>query len=453
MTTAALVHQPNLPPAPTLPTWNPLGHMLGFRSDPLGLFERARDVGDVVRLRVGWMSIYAAYAPEHAQHVLVDRSANYTKQSRGYQRLRSFLGDGLLTAEGELWRTQRRIAQPAFRHDKLAGFASGMVQAAEDMVAGWQADTVVDVAEAMNRLTLRIAGETLLGLDLTGEAEEVGQALSDVLGGFIKGVTLPIVDYLPLPSTIRYRRGLATLDRVVREIIARRRADGSSHDDLLGMFMDARDAQTGLGMSDDQLRDEVLTMLLAGHETTANALAFTLMCLAQHPEVAAKVAAEARAVQGPLGVGSLGQLGYIDQVLRESMRLYPPVWVESRRATEADVIGGVPIPAGGYVFLSQFAIQRHPRYWSSPLEFRPERWAEPALCPDGSPRPRHAWFPFGLGGRKCIGEHFAMMEAKLVLAVMARSFGFALLPGQVVELEPSVTLRPRGGLGLRVLAV
>lgn len=452
----ALVPRAPLPLPPTLPSWHPLGHLLRFRSDALGLFMAGMARGDVVRIRAGTRTIIAAYHPDHVHHVLVHRAANYEKKTRGYVVLRELLGQGLLTSEGEVWRRQRRIAQPAFQQQRLAGFAPTMVRAAEDLADRWEEvakrGETFDMAEVMGRLALRIAGETLFSMDISGESDAVGRALSEVLGGFIRGVTNPLSKLFPL-TRYRHKRAMRTLDQVVRGIVARRRAEGGGGDDLLGLFMSARDPETGEAMSDERLRDEVLTMLLAGHETTANALAWTFYRLSQHPLVDARLGEELEAVLGggPLQLQRQADLTWTDLVLRESLRLHPPAWVESRKAVEADELGGYRVPAGGFVFLSQYAIHRNPRLWSDPERFDPERFLpERQVCPDGSPRPKLAWFPFGAGQRKCIGENFAMMEAKILVALLARRYRFALAPGAVVAGDPSVTLRPRGGLPMRI---
>jgi cytochrome P450 len=321
------------------------------------------------------------------------------------------------------------------------------------MLERWEGRETLDLAAEMSRLTLRIAGETLFSMDVSGESGVVSQALDAVLSGFIRSVTNPLARYLPLPSTIRSRRAAKELDSVVRGIISRRRKEGGERDDLLGMFMGAKDEQTGEGMDDEQLRDEVLTMLLAGHETTANALAWTLFELSQNPEVTRKLEEEVDTVMGqaPFSMEHLGGLTWTEQVLKESLRLHPPAWIESRKCLEDDTVGGYHLPAGSFVFVCQYVIHRHPRFWTDPLQFSPDRFGTgPQLCPDGSPRPRLAWFPFGAGQRKCIGEHFAMLESKILTALIARRYRFELQPGWEVRPEPTVTLRPRGGLPMRI---
>ena len=454
MTTTALLAP--LPLPPLLPSNRLLGHLARFRDDPLGLFEEGRALGDVVRMRVGPRTITVVYHPDAVHRVLVERLPHYTKRTRGYAMLRRLLGNGLLTAEGALWKRQRRIAQPAFQHRRLGGFAHTMTAATEALAAEWQGPAergeVVDVAEAMNRLALKIAGETLFSLDISGESDEIGTALSGILGGFLASITNPLRAWLPLPSTFRYHRARRKLDALVYAIIARRRAEGVDKDDQLGLFMSARD-EDGQGMSDEQLRDEVLTMLLAGHETTANALAWTLHHLAGSPEATARLHDELDTVMPDrrFELERYPALTYTQAVLDESMRLTPPAWVESRRAEEEDEIGGYRIPRDGFVFLSQYAIHRHPAFWADPTRFDPARFLPGGqVCPDGSPRPRGAFFPFGDGQRKCIGEHFARMEGRIILSMLASRFTFTPVPDTPVVPEPSVTLRPRGGLKLRL---
>lgn len=430
---------PSLPPM--LPSGRILGHMADFREDAPELFARAMAMGDVTRLRVANRTLTAACHPDHAHHVLVSNAAHYSKQTRGYVFLRKVLGNGLLTAEGESWKRHRRIANPSFQAARVASFAPTFRRAAEQMSDRWQAAArageALDMAEEMSQLTLRIACETLFSLDISEEADAIGEALAAVLGGFIRSVTNPLLLYLPLPSTRRWYRGIATLDGIVRGIIARRRADGAQREDLLGRLMAARDDETGAGLDDEELRDEVLTMLLAGHETTANALAWTIYRLSQHPEVADRI----------------GEPGYADRALKESMRLHPPAWVMSRRAMAPDRLGDYDVPEGGFVFVSPYAIHRHPRLWADPLRFDPDRFLpERATCPDGSPRPKLAYLPFGAGQRKCIGEAFALLEASVVLETLGPRWRFALQPGWQVRNDASVTLRPRGGLPMRLAA-
>ncbi len=432
------------------------GHLLAFRDDPLALASRARrEVGDVVRVPFGLERPVFAFAPDDVKHVLVDNQANYDKQTRGYELLRGSLGSGLVTSEGDFWRRQRRIAQPAFQKARVARLAAVMQSSARELAEAWRAPAAggrpIDVAGEMMRLTLKIAGLTLFGLDLSDESEAVGSAVSDMLASFQSLISspLPFADVWPTPANRRGKRALKTLDRVVYGIIAERRRASEPSSDLLGMFMDARDDE-GAGMTDQQLRDEVVTMLTAGHETTANALAWTFYLLSKHPEVARRVEAELDQVLAGREPApqDLPALAYTDRVLSESMRLYPPVWLLARRAIADDVLGGHRVAAGSYVVLTPWVTHRHPDHWDNPEGFDPDRFAPERAAE----RAKHAYFPFASGPRKCIGDHFARMEAMLVLATLLQRYRVELVAGATVTPEPSVTLRPKGGLPMTLRA-
>lgn len=429
------------PAAPALPSGRLLGHVAAFREDAAALFCRAMAVGDVVRMRVAHRTLICGFRPEHVNQVLLTNFNNYSKSTAAFLIARQVMGQGLLTAEGEVWKKHRRIANPAFQQARIASFGATFQRAADDQVRRWEpavrAGETVDVARALNELTLRIACETLFSMDISEDARTVGDALDTLLSGFMRAETNPLLLKLPLPATRRFWAAVRTLDGIVRGIIARRRAEGGEREDLLGMLTAARDAETGEQLSDDQLRDEVLTMLLAGHETTSTALAWTLYRLSQHPEFDARV----------------GEAGWTELVLKESMRLHPPAWLLSRLALGPDVLGGYAIPAGSHVFLSPYAIHRNPAFWADPERFDPERFLpERNLTPDGQPRPRFAYFPFGAGQRKCIGEHFAMLEASTLLRTIAERYRFELKPGWQVRNDVGLTLRPRGGLPMRITA-
>ena len=420
-----------------------LGSLPDARRDPISLFSRSfREYGDVVRFRFGPRVAHLVSGPDGVNHVLAENNKNYGKKTRGYAVLRYVLGNGLLTSEGEYWKRQRRIAQPAFHRQRVAGFAQTMVSAAEQAAAQLeeQRGSVIDVHHQMMRLALRIVGETLLGCDPTEDAADVGRSLGWLLRVANERTTRLVFlpPLLPTPRNRRFRRELERLDQVVLRIIAERRH--RKGDDLLSMLMEARDADSGETMSDRQLRDEAMTMLLAGHETTANALTFTWLLLARHPEAMRELRAELAQVlcgRAPR-VEDLPRLVFTRRLLQESMRLYPPAWIIARSATGADEIGGYEIPAGSLVFVSPYVVHRHPLFWADPERFDPHRFArEP---------PRGAYFPFGGGPRMCIGNAFATLEAELVLATMAQRLSFELLRDQPLELEPSITLRPRRGL-------
>jgi cytochrome P450 len=425
----------------------PLAPLLAFRRDPLGTLDRLRrDWGDVVHFRFGPRHLYLLSHPDMVRDVLVTHHRNFAK-SLALQRARVLLGTGLLTSEGEFHLRQRRLAQPAFHRDRIAAAAEVMAGHAGRAAAGWRAGETLDVPREMNRLTLAIAGRALFGADVAGEADEIGRALTDALSLFrrLTNPFGPFLDKLPVPGTIRMKRARARLDATIYGMIERRRASGKVGDDLLGMLLAARDeGGDGQGMTDLQLRDEALTIFLAGHETTANALAWTWHLLALHPDVEARLHAEADAVLGGRlpTADDVPALRYTRQVFAEAMRLYPPAWTIGREPRADFQAGGYRITggAGVVVMLSPWVVHRDARFFSDPGRFDPGRWTperEAAL-------PRYAYFPFGGGPRKCIGEGFAWMEGVVVLAAIARQWRLRHAPGARVEPEPLITLRPTG---------
>jgi cytochrome P450 len=428
-----------------------LGSLPEARRDPIRLFLTAfRDHGEVVRFRFGPLVGHLVSSPAGVNHILAENNKNYGKQTRGYKNLRYVLGNGLLTSEGDLWKRQRRIAQPAFHRQRIGSFAQAMVRASEDAAAGLEArrGQVVDVAAEMVRLTLRIVGETLLGYDPSDAADQVGSALAFLLHVANERTSriVPLPPVLPTAQNRRFRRALATLDGVVLRMIAERRRTPGERGDLLSMLMEAKDAETGEAMDDRQLRDEAMTVLLAGHETTANALTWTFLLLSRYPAALRELRAELAQVLGGRSpaLDDLPRLPFTRMVLQESMRLYPPAWIIARSATGPDEIGGYRIPAGSIVFVSPYVVHRHPRLWDDPEEFDPQRFSSERALPKG------AYFPFGGGPRLCIGNAFATMEAELVLATLLQRVRFELDPAHPVELEPSITLRPRHGMRMAV---
>jgi len=411
------------------------------------MLERAaRGFGDVAALRFGPRRVMLLSDPELIREVLVARHREFIK-SYALQRARVLLGEGLLTSEEPLHLRQRRLAQPAFHRERIAGYGSVMATYAERVAEGWRPGGEVDVAREMTRLTLSIAGTTLFGADVAGEAEEISAALTDAIGLFDRLVNPlgPLLDRLPTPGTRRMRRARARLDATIYRMIAERRRSGVDRGDLLTMLLLAQDTEgDGGGMSDLQLRDEALTIFLAGHETTANALSWSWYLLARHPEAEAALHAEVdRVLGGRLPTADdLSALPYTRAVLAESMRVFPPAWVLGREPLQDVEIGGYRAPKGSIVLMSPWVTQRDPRWWSDPLRFDPARWTpetEAAL-------PRFAYFPFGGGPRKCIGEGFAWMEGILLLAVFAQRWRLRLVPGHPVETLPQITLRPRHGI-------
>jgi cytochrome P450 len=445
-------HRSSARKAPTLPGEGVLGHIRDIQEDRLGFLLRAREAcGDVSRFRFILLPAHVVAHPDHVKHVLVDNHRAYDKQTKGFKTIRLVLGNGLLTSEGDFWLRQRRIAQPAFHKERIAGFGEVMVRAALDTARSWravaQSGGTVDIAADMMHLTLRIAGETLLSTDVTGDAAAVGHSVSVFLNDANRRILQPIDVPLgvPTPSNRRITRALADLDAVVyRMIEERRRMTEGRPNDLLTMLMEARDEETGEAMTDRQLRDEVLTIFLAGHETTANTLSWTLYLLSLHPDVARRVRAELRDVLGgrPPEVADMARLVFTTATLKESMRLFPPAYIVGRRAVEDDTIGGYDIPRDSIVFVSPWVTHRHPVFWPNPEGFDPERFL-PERAADIH---RYAYFPFGAGPRLCIGQGFAMIEAVLLLAALAQEIRLDLVPGHRVVPQASVTLRPRDGI-------
>ncbi|GAB4440729.1 MAG: cytochrome P450 [Chloroflexi bacterium OHK40] len=437
--------------APARPRALPGATLIAFQRDPIGFLSRAAARhGDVAAFQLGPQPVVLLSNPDDIREVLVTNSRSFVK-GRALERARRLLGDGLLTSEGAHHLRQRRLAAPAFHRQRIASYGATMARLADEHQARWQPGATVDLANELMRLTLRIAGETLFGADTDGSADEVAAAMADLLALF-RLVALPFADaieQLPLPSTMRFRAARQRLDRIIYGMIAARRArpDGG---DLLAMLLQARDIDgDGTGMTDAQVRDEALTIFLAGHETTANALAWTFYLLSQHPEVDRQLHDELAAVLGDRAptVADLPQLRLAEMVFAEALRLYPPAWILGRRAIAPFVAGGHTFSPGTIAMMSQWIVHHDPRYYPDPYRFDPERFTPEARAA----RPKFAYFPFGGGPRICIGEQFAWMEGVLVLATIARRWRPILLPEHPVVLQPTITLRPRYGLRMRLM--
>lgn len=430
----------------SLPGVPVLGVLPELQKNPLRVMERATlEHSPVVRLPLPLVEGFIISDPKLVEHVLVGNSRNYVKQTRGYEMLRKVLGNGLVTSEGEFWKRQRRIAQPAFHRERMLAFGEMMTTAATDMVNAWQPGRPFDVANEFMRVTLRLVGETLLSSDVTSSASEVGQAITVALEHLIHRTLHPfgLPEWVPTPRNRGFQKALSQLDRVVLGMIGSRRDGSGPKNDLLAMLMEARDPETGEGMSDEQLRDEVMTIFLAGHETTANALAWTMVLLGKSPQVEQRLVKELNEVLGGRvpTMSDVPKLTYTAMVLKESMRLYPPVWSLARRVVETEVVDGVTLPKDAIVFICSYALHRHPGFWTDPEAFDPERFAADA------PQPvKGAYLPFSMGQRKCIGDTFAMVEATLVLATVLQRMHLSLVPGQQFTPEPVITLRPLGGV-------
>ncbi len=444
---------PSFPPGP--PGLPVVGSVFSALRDPLALFMSAtREHGDIVGLRMLHLDYVLLTNPDAIRHVLVENPKNYEK-SRNYAGLRVILGQGLVTSEGEVWRRQRKLAQPAFHRERIASFVRAMSECTDDMLGRWRRENdgdVFDVHGEMMRLTFRVVGRALLSRDLDGDAKAIGHALTIGLrwaNDYAESL-VPIPLSVPTFKNLQLKREMQKFDALIHKMIDERRREGPK-DDLLSMLLEARDEETGEPMSDSLLRDELITMVSAGHETTANALSFALYMLSKYPEWARRVREEADDVlgDGPVGMDAVKKLVTAQMVIEETLRLFPPVWVFERRALAADRVGEFEIPRDATVGIAPFALHRSPEIWPNPEGFDPTRFTPQAK----EARHKHAYIPFGGGPRTCIGNVFALTEATLVLAMIARKFRLELLPGHELELDPLVTLRPKGGLPMKLRAL
>jgi cytochrome P450 len=437
--------QGNLPPGPRGNFL--LGSAVEMARSSMKFFTTcAREYGDIVYLRFFGTPICLLTHPSDIEYVLVKNPSNFVK-SRDYRALKSVLGNGLLTNEGVPWQKQRKLVQPTFRHENTDRYADVMVLATTRMLDTWRDGETRDVHQQMMALTLGIVAEALFGSDVSGHAGGVEQALAVLMNQFegMAGLAFLLPEKLPLPSTLKFRRSVAQLDKIIYAIIHERRLARGPSKDLLEMLLRSQDEE-GSRMSDEQLRDEVMTLFLAGHETTANALSWTWYLLAQHPEIEARLFQEiSEVLRGKLpAAADVARLPYTEMVVKESMRLYPPAWAVGRQAVGEFEMGGYKFPAGTNVAILQWNTQRDARFFPDPEKFDPERWSAESLRRNALPR--FAYFPFGGGPRVCVGAGFAMMEAILLLATMAQRYRMTLVAKRKVKLMPSVTLRPRNGI-------
>jgi cytochrome P450 len=415
--------------------------------NPITFFENlVKTYGPLVYLKSSGEHVYVVTEPGHIRDIFVTHQKKF-KKGRGLERSKILLGEGLLTSEGESHLRQRRLIQPAFHKERIASYADAMTDYAGRTMARWSDGGSVDVAEDMTRLTLGIVGKTLFDADVESQARDVGQAMTNVMESFWLRM-LPFADTLerlPIPALRRAREARATLDGIIYQLIAERRKSPGDRGDLLSMLILAQDEENhGRGMTDQQVRDEAITLFLAGHETTANALAWSWYLISQSPEVEARVHEEVDRVLGGRtpSMRDIPALPYVEQVVTEAMRLYPPAWIIGRRALEPYRIDGYDIPPGAVLIVSPYLTQRDPRFFVNPDTFDPDRWT-PAFK---SALPPFAYFPFGGGTRRCIGESFAWMELVLVLSTIAQRWRLSLVPGHPVKPQPVVTLRLKHGL-------
>jgi cytochrome P450 len=416
------------------------------REDQLSVIDPELYGADLTYSRILFLHSFLVNKPEYIEHVLLTNHANYRKSQFQRTLLGPLLGEGLLISEGEFWRRQRRIAAPAFHSRRIAAFVATMEASSEALLARWRdAAAPFDVAAEMMALTLDIIARTMFSAEVVGEVAAI-RRLTDI----VVNLRPSLLDLFGFPQWIprrppkSYRAAIAAFEALVARILAGRRGAGDTHDDLLAMLLAARDAETGEGMSDRQLRDEILTIFLAGHETTANALAWTWYLLARHPQAEARLHAELDRVLGGRtpAFADLAELKWTRMVIEEAMRLYPPAHTIVRTAVGEDFLGGVRVPPGASLTISTYALHRNPNLWRDPERFDPERFAPEAVAA----RHRFAYLPFGGGTRICIGNGFAMAEALVIVAMIAQHYQLRLAGGHPVEPIGLITLRPRHGL-------
>lgn len=422
-----------------------------FRRNPVRFIEKlVREYGDIVNFRLGPQEVFLLNRPEHVKDVLVTHNDNFMK-GRALQRSKRLLGEGLLTSEGEFHRRQKRLASPAFHRQHIASYGAVMADYAARMRERWRDGETLDISQEMMQLTLNIVGKTLFDADVEDEAQEIGEAMNSLMELFDL-LLMPFTEYLeklPFPQSRRFQKVKDRLDATVYRMIEERRRSGKDHGDLLSMLLLAQDeeGETG-GMTDTQVRDEAITIFLAGHETTANAMTWTWYLLSQNREAEAKLHAELDAVLGGRlpATDDVPQLKYTEMVMAESMRLFPPAWAVGRMALDDYEVGGYVVPKGALILLSPYAMHHDARFYRDPERFDPQRWTPEAR----EARPPYAYFPFGGGVRRCIGEGFAWMEGILLIATIAQKWRMRLVPNHPIELRPVITLRPKHGMRMTV---
>jgi cytochrome P450 len=429
-----------------------VGAARDFARDPLGFLTGVVErYGDIANFRLGNVDVYFVRHPDYIREVLITQRASFTLSPLRL-RLIPVIGHGLFTSQGELHARQRRLMQPVFRKSRIEAYAGQIAELSRRARGQWQTGEVIDIAEELMKLTMLVAARALFADDIEKDAPAVSDNLAVVLEVFTRMSSpfLMLSLRLPLPSTLRFRRAVRDLDAVFYRMIGRRRgAGGAAGNDLLSLLMQAKDDETNVLMTEKQLRDEVLTLLIAGHETTANLLAWTLFLLAQDADADRRLHEEARALLGgrtAFSAADVDRMTYAKQVIHEGLRLYPPGWFVGRAALADVRLGAYTVPKGSVVMLSQYVMHRDERYFPEPERFKPDRWAGDFL----ERLPRGAYFPFSAGDRHCIGEGFAWQEALLILATLVERWRFDLVPGQTIRPRPSVTLRPDGPIKMLV---
>jgi len=439
-------------PGPAIPAWTQsITNLLPWRVDldTLGyMLKSARQYGNFYAIWIGDKPIYVISDPNLVREVLVERAKEFHKAALVKDAVGRFAGNGLFANEGDFWRRQRKLAQPAFHHARIEAYGVTMVAQTLEMLASWQTGETRDIAHAMTNLTLGIVNKTLFNVDVRAQADHIGALMTTILSATNDRINSydPIWGRLLQTKQRREAAAIEELFAIIEGIIAEHRRDGEDRGDLLSMLLAARD-EDGNPMSAQQLRDEVITLFVAGHETTANALAWAFYLVAQHPDVETKLLQELAALNGnPPTLRDLAQLPYSEQVIKEAMRLYPPAGGVTRQPIHDIELGGYAVAKGTMVAISTYVMHRDPKLFANPDHFDPERFS----AENEAKLPKYAYLPFGAGPRICIGNSFAMMEARLILLTVLQKFSLQLAPSQTVKAEQVFTLRPKGGLPLRV---
>ena len=449
------------PPGPTYIL--PYRLVRKFLHDPLKLLtDISHTYGDIAHFKFGSQNVYLLNNPDYIEDVLVTNYKKFIK-SRGLQVSKRLLGNGLVTSEGEYHDLQRHLIQPTFYPKRIKSYSDMMIKQANDMCNSWHDGAILDIHKEMTKLTLAIICKTVLGYDIDPEHDEVGDALLTCMKYFNR-LLMPfgeLIEKIPLlPINKGFQKAKKDLDSIVYSIIKEHRKkldkgdDTESHDDLLLTLLQAQDEEAGIGrMTDEQLRDEVMTIFLAGHETTANALTWTYYLLSENPLIETRLQEELYSIFGnsrtPITVDDVPKLQYTEKLLTESMRLFPPAWALGRQAIDDYKVGGYSVPKGSIILMSQYVMQRDPRYFPEPDRFYPDRWTEEFK----KQLPRFSYFPFGGGIRGCIGEPFAWLEGILLIATICRQWRLKHVPSHKVELKPLITLRPKYGMQMKITKI
>jgi cytochrome P450 len=439
-------------PVPVLRGLPLLGNMLDFQRDRLAFLMKAAQYGEVVKYPIANIAFYQINHPEGIKRVLQDNNHNYIKGEM-FDFVREVV-DGLLTLEGRPWLHQRRMMQPIFHRQHISKFGALFTQATRQMLNRWQtwaeSGEEIELTGEMTHLTMEIVTRALFGSAVVDEQNRISQAITTTLNHISFRYDVPFYPVLkvPTPHNLRVRTAIKTIDQIIYGIIQNRRDHPEENGDLLSLLLQARGEDTGSGMTIGQLRDEVLTFFIAGHETTAVLLSWVFYLLGTHPQVEERLYAEIENVLGGKtpAADDYPKLPYTRMVLEESLRLYPPAWITNRTAVAEDQICGYTIPAGATVAISPYVLQHHPDFWEQPEKFDPQRFSTEQIAR----RPHFAHFPFGGGPRQCIGSGFAMLEACLVLVTMLQHYHFHLVSDQQVVAKPGVTLRPRDGIRVQI---